>query len=219
MKSCPICNEIFDPFKNSRESKTCSVRCSNILFPKRIKIDRIKKGREKLKTFDCIVCQLKFEAMTKRKIVKTCSAGCRKKLLATSMNSKVQDGDHKGWVSRNNISYPERFFMEVLNNLSIPYKFNFTVTQKELGSNKGSYYALDFFIIKGNARIDLEIDGKQHEEIERKQSDIARDKMLRMAGYEVYRIKWKNLRNEKSKEYIKNEIKQFKDWYNNLLEE
>ena len=43
------------------------------------------------------------------------------------MKERIKNGLHKGWQSRNIISYPEKFFIEVLKNngLEKEYKFNF----------------------------------------------------------------------------------------------
>jgi hypothetical protein len=69
----------------------------------------------------------------------------------------LDNGTHKGWTSRKIISYPEKFWMEVLKNNNIDYSFNHVVKKSELGvENDNSNYFLDF-LIDGN--IDLEIDG------------------------------------------------------------
>ena len=61
-------------------------------------------------------------------------------------------------------------------------------------------------------KIDLEIDGKQHKLEDRKKHDRIRDERLIKIGWKVYRIEWKDLR--KNKEYIKEEINKFLEWYN-----
>ena len=68
----------------------------------------------------------------------------------------------RGWKSRNIISYAERFWMNVLDNNNIKY-------QKEYSLN-GKYF-LDFLLEKNGKKIDLEIDGKQHQYEERKIHD------------------------------------------------
>lgn len=70
---------------------------------------------------------------------------------------------------------------------------------------------MDFYI--KNANIDLEIDGSQHKY--RKEHDEFRDLSLVNNGFDVYRIKWKNINNEAGKEYIKNEIDKFIKYYKN----
>lgn len=68
-------------------------------------------------------------------------------------------------------------------------------------------YFLDFYIPEH--RIDLEIDGKQHEYADRKDSDDMRDQALKNIGINVYRIKWKNPNTDENKAYIKKEIDNF----------
>lgn len=91
------------------------------------------------------------------------------------MIKRVKDGRHKGWSSRNIESFPEKFFKQVLDNNNIKYQFNYSITKKSLGVNESSCYFLDFKI---GDNIDLEIDGKQHEWKERKESDIKRYVLL-----------------------------------------
>jgi very-short-patch-repair endonuclease len=64
------------------------------------------------------------------------------------------------------------------------------------------------FAIK-NKMVALEIDGKQHEQEERKRKDIEKDAYLTSQGWRVHRIKWKSIHNETGKAYIKQEIDNF----------
>jgi hypothetical protein len=43
---------------------------------------------------------------------------------------------------------------------------------------------------------------------------MVRDEVLIKNNYIVYRIKWRNINTEKGKEYIKNEIDNFLEFYN-----
>lgn len=104
----------------------------------------------------------------------------------------VASGTHKGWRTRNITSYAEKFFETVLNNNRISYD-----RERHVGK-----YFLDFVI----GQIDLEIDGKQHEYPERRQSDMERDRFLRSKGYFVYRIKWNEINSEDGKTMMKDKI-------------
>ena len=104
----------------------------------------------------------------------------------------VANGTHKGWRSRNITSYAERFFKSVLDNNKIKYK-------RELHVGK---YFLDFVVDD----IDIEIDGKQHQYVERKISDIERDDYLRKQGYFVYRIRWNEINTISGKQMMKDKI-------------
>lgn len=162
----------------------------------------------------CKLCGVMFLAKTinrgRRSRAKFCSPECKNKYISILRKNDVKNGTHKGWQSRKIISYPEKFFKKVLSNNNIQYKHNYPVNKRELGLNESHCYFLDFFII--DKKIDLEIDGKQHEE--RKKHDKQRDKFLFKNGYYVYRIKWKNINTKSGKEYIKNEIDKFLKFYN-----
>jgi very-short-patch-repair endonuclease len=144
---------------------------------------------------------------TKRRYCsKECSIAGKKKNLSISMQTRIKNGTHKGWQSRNIESYPETFFKKVLENNNIKYEFNKVVSKRKLGLNSDANYFLDFFI---NNNIDLEIDGRQHKLDERIESDKIRDAALIKSGIVVYRIEWKNIKTENGKEYMKNEIDKF----------
>jgi very-short-patch-repair endonuclease len=168
----------------------------------------------------CIVCEREFELRrnlnNKISKTKTCSKECHKQLSASIgkeiMNERIANGTHKGWEKRKIISYPEQFFIEVLNKNEIKFEHNYPVKQKDLGLSNAYNFFLDFYIKDKN--IDLEIDGQQHEY--RKEHDTKRDSLLINAGYSVYRIKWKSINSENGKEYMKNEIDKFLKFYNNI---
>lgn len=131
------------------------------------------------------------------------------------MKEKVKNGEHKGWQSRNILSYPEKFFIEVLknNNLFGLCDTNYVIKKKDLGLNEEGNYFLDFYF--KDKKIDLEIDGKQHKY--RIEHDIKRYEYLKNNGIIVYRIKWKSINNEKGKRYIKKEIDKFLEFYNGVI--
>ena len=123
----------------------------------------------------------------------------------------IDEGRHKGWQSRNIISYPEKFWMEVLKNNNIDFSFNHVVNKKtHLGLDDNSNYFLDFLI---NGNIDLEIDGKQHKYEERSKSDRIRDEILTKNDYIVYRVQWNEINSEDGKKLMKQKIDNFLDFY------
>lgn len=140
---------------------------------------------------------------------KTCSDECSSKLKSMNatkqMKKRIENGTHKGWSSRDVISYPEKFFINVLNNNGIMYSHNHPIKQRLLGLDNNYSYFMDFYINELN--IDLEIDGQQHER--RGEHDKIRDKLLTNYGINVYRIKWKNINTDNGKLYIRNEINNF----------
>ena len=115
----------------------------------------------------------------------------------------VANGTHKGWKSRNIKSYAEKFFEMVLHNNKIAYD-----RERYVGK-----YFLDFVI----GDIDLEIDGKQHQYEDRKQSDRVRDEYLRSQGFFVYRIKWNEINSDIGKEMMKDKIDLFIDFVDHFV--
>ena len=147
---------------------------------------------------------------------KHCSSGCTnssmKEKVSLSIKENVKNGTHKGWQSRNIESYPEKFFKTVLDNNGIKYRFNKVISKRSLGLDCDANYFLDFYLEDKN--IDLEIDGKQHNYEDRIENDELRDFTLIKNGFIVYRIKWKEIQTNDGKNYIKNEIDKFLEFYN-----
>lgn len=75
---------------------------------------------------------------------------------------------------------------------------------------------LDFLIEKNNIKIDLEIDGKQHNYPERKKHDLERDSYLSNLGFIVYRIPWNEINTENGKKEMKEKINKFINFYNSI---
>ena len=121
----------------------------------------------------------------------------------------IKNGKHKGWQSRNIISYPEQFWIKVLDNNNIVYQREYKLYYDNI--NK---YFLDFYIEIGDRKIDLEIDGKQHNFEDRKYHDKIRDEYIKSQGIEVYRIKWNSINNEKGKQLMKEKIDKFLEYIN-----
>lgn len=128
----------------------------------------------------------------------------------------LANGTHKGWQSRNIISYPEQFWINVLENNGIKYSFNHVVNKrKDLGLDDSSNYFLDFLI---SDNIDLEIDGKQHKYEDRKISDKIRDEFLTKNGFIVYRVEWNEINSDDGKRLMKEKINKFLKFYKNYEE-
>ncbi len=165
-----------------------------------------RKHGKALDEIECAWCGERFIRET-HSMRKYCSISCREngasKNLSIAIKKVVAEGRHKGWISRNILSYPEKFFRRVLlnNNLLDKCQINFPYKS----------YFLDFYFPE--RRIDLEIDGKQHKRLEQKTSDERRDKILIDSGIKVYRIPWKEINSDNGKKYIKNEIDKFLYFY------
>lgn len=206
---------------SKRINKFCSSSCSATNTNKgKIKSDLTKfKISEKLISLhslipkveirECLECKLEYK-ISERNRSKCCSDKCTFNLRSNNKKSEIKTrkklGLHVGWVSRNVLSYPEKFFIEVLKNNNL---FHLCKTNYRQGK-----YFLDFYF--ENIKLDLEIDGGQHEWEDRKASDISRDKYLESEGIITHRIPWKSLNTDEGKTYIKKEIDMFLELYNKL---
>lgn len=119
----------------------------------------------------------------------------------------VESNKFMGWQVRNKPSYAELFWQDVLDKNNIIYQKEYKILKKDLNSNLNGCYFLDFYINVNGFKIDLEIDGKQHNYSERKELDKIRDNLLKKNNYIVYRIPWINPKNTKNKKVVKEQIK------------
>lgn len=179
----------------------------------------LSQKTESTKTRVCKVCGKEF-IIIKNKYGKfsrthTCSKECLQKLKSASnkkaMEKIIAENRHLGWQTRNIISYPEKFWMEILDNNSIKYTHNFYI--------KKYHYFLDFLITVGDYNVDLEIDGKQHKYGDRKEHDAIRDFNLKNDGYVVYRIDWNEINSDNGKSIMKDKIVEFLNFYKELYGE
>lgn len=149
----------------------CSRACANT----RVHSDATKQKIHKalLKRTDIVFCSICGKQLGYRNTSGLC-AKCFSKQPPTEESKSKQSLTMKSrgyprWnIHRNEPSYAEKFFKQVLLNNNITYLFEYAVPNP-----KNHFYYLDFFIEKSNFKIDLEIDGKQHEY--RKEHDAARD--------------------------------------------
>ncbi len=218
-KICPICKSKFITEIGCRDEKTvCSLSCSNTFFSNIRHTERSKKklsktlkklydnrGRKPLFDIICIVCGK--EKSVKKNTQKCCSNKCGTILrnqnpiyrqhLKEGVQRAIREGRHKPWTSRNIVSYPEKFFMDVLKNNNIQYKHNLLC---------GKYF-IDFGI--ENKKIALEIDGKQHKYPDRIIKDQEKDKFLTEQGWTVYRLEWNSINTDDGKKLMKEKINKF----------
>jgi len=223
-KECPVCKNKFITQLNHRDEKTtCSIKCCNKFFKDlRYNEQSNKKRSESIKKYCVSVGKsLHIESEPRRLKKQTICKGCGVMFHPRNSKSKycnpqckyncpdyinslknkalerVANGTHNGWNSRNIVSYPEKFFMNVLNNNNISYEHN-----KKVGK-----YFIDFAIAE--KMVALEIDGKQHLIEDRQKSDSLKDAFLKNNGWFVYRIPWKSINNDLGKKYISDEINKF----------
>lgn len=151
----------------------------------------------------CPICGKEFTS--RRWLTIYCSRECvynsleyRDKIRQAQLR-KVEQGIHVGWQSRNITSYPEKFWIKVLQNNNISFE-----REKHVGK-----YFLDFVISINDKLIDLEIDGKQHKYKDRQVNDQIRDNYLSKEGYIVYRVEWNEINSENGKNLMKDKIIKF----------
>ena len=203
--------------------------CVQLDFLNRLFLTKENTRREnngKIQTFynkKCEFCGKSFATPFLK--IRFCSSTCSgkekwtrpgyRKNLTNQLHNRVKNGQHQGWKTRNKLSYAEQFFKDVIDkNLpNIIYSMNHSVHQKQLDIESSACYFLDFYFPILN--LDLEIDGSQHNLPERKAHDIKRDEALITHGYDVYRIKWKNINTQSGKDYIQEEIKKFLEYIKN----
>ena len=197
---------LFTKTKAKRKSKYCELRRSECADCHK---EIFVKTTDVVYCYDCIKnhmdhkrYQLYFE--NGRRII---SDDIRNK-WSLAARKRVENGTHKGWMSRNITSYPERFWKDVLTKNNIKYEHNYPVKKQSLGLNDHANYFLDFKI---KETIDLEIDGSQHKY--RKERDEFRDKALSSHGWVVYRIEWNEINTENGKQKMKKKIDDFLLWY------
>lgn len=100
-------------------------------------------------------------------------------------------------------SYPEKYFENILSKSNLKYERYYRI----------SLYELDFAFL--DKKIDLEIDGNQHDEDDRiKSSDLKRDQFMIDNGWEVIRISWRKYQKLESDDKI-NYISKLIDYINN----
>ena len=166
---------------------------------------KISKSHIKTHKCICVVCGKEFYSY--RKHSTHCSSKCSnndpatKEKLRQKQYKLIEEGKHQGWQCRNIRSYPEKFWKDVLDNNGIVY-------QQEVYIKEYQYF-LDFLIETPRGKIDLEIDGSQHNKQDAKYKDKIRDERLTNMGYIIYRIPWNEINTGFGKELMKKKIDDF----------
>lgn len=128
-----------------------------------------------------------------------------------TIRKKIESGEWNTWKSRKIRSYPELITEDWLrkNDLFENCIVEHSVLKKDLGINERGNYFLDFYFF--DKKIDLEIDGSQHKEPERKKLDKKRDKYLRKNGIIVIRIEVVNFKNKHQSKIFFDKLNKFKN--------
>lgn len=212
---CPQCNKDFVCPETGKESQaTCSRNCSNIYFADKRHSEEISKKisasiidanrpRGPIQQLPCKRCGKVFLVYRKQRF---CSKFCASSYIINdealkekrkkAMIARVERGDHPGWKVRSKAtpSFPEKVIIDIIEELNVP---NIVREHRE-----GRWY-MDFADL--DRKIDLEIDGSQHDLPQQKASDERKDAYLKEKGYTIYRIRWKYLTKE-FRAFLKDEV-------------
>jgi len=187
--------------KHSEETKNKISKTSKISRPQTIYIKK------------CIGCGIEYK--TRKKNQKYHNANCARQYVTRLPENReknrqaqlklVKAGTHIGWKTRTvKPSYPEQYFIDLFEKENI----SGWIRDKKEGA-----YFIDFAF--SEKMIALEIDGKQHWlDLDRIDSDIKKDKLLKERGWKVFRIKWFNPINDKNKKKLYPQIEEFKKQIN-----
>lgn len=177
----------------------CSRKCSAAFSTKKKRasinqqLSNIAEKKRRLFEVSCLQCDRSILCSVKRPR-KFCSSSCAKKFQANLPQTKAKlsermrevairryaSGDETiGWQNRNKFSQsgPEREAEKYLALTNWKYEKEYKV---------GKYF-LDFAFV--DKKIDLEIDGRQHEQPSVKRKDEARDCYLEALGWKIVRVK------------------------------
>lgn len=113
----------------------------------------------------------------------------------------LKDNNISRWnILRNQKSYPEKVFIEIVNSLNIK-------SHDIISEYFEEGYFIDFAFINNSDKVAVEIDGSQHFEIkDRVKSDKKKDRILKLNGWRVFRIVANDLIKKKF------DIKEFKNF-------
>lgn len=215
MYKCKICDKQYKTRQSLGGHVSSHYRGDNYKLSRETEKSKIRKAESKIKVKFCKFCNKEFsnglklgghliqcsknpdggknlanikEGQKKRRGIKLDKE--TKDKISESM--KVAHKEDRAWnigMSRwnNEPSYPESFFMKVIENHFKDKEYKYECPMDR--------YSLDFAWIHKKKYI--EIDGAQHERFEEYVArDKKKDKIAKSLGWEVLRIKWKDMYND-----------------------
>lgn len=210
-KYCELCGKEHDGSYGSGRfcSRTCARSFSTFKNRSEInkKVSDTFKSKNEHKQRYCKLCGKKIKYKNKSGYCSNCLYYSNELSEYRSNRSKYASSfikHHVGWISRDKLSYAEKFWINVLDSNNIKYEHN-----KVIKRPNNNYYFLDFSITINDTNIDLEIDGKQHKYEDRIEHDIERDAYMKSIGYVVYRIDWNEINSDDGKNLMKSKIDNF----------
>jgi very-short-patch-repair endonuclease len=204
MYKCPYCDKEFSPYgivthiykKHTEEGRKQNPNIGYELGTQKIWNKNIPMREESKKKLSKSLSGKKKPLVSKE---------TRKKQSESRIKS-IKEGRTPRWQTISGNSYPEKYFEKYLINEGLSFK-----TQYHIFNGKRNYF-LDFYFT--DKKVNLEIDGLQHNWPERIESDKRRDKYLNSQNIKVIRIQWKNPSCPGSKEYFREKIEELKGLLN-----
>jgi very-short-patch-repair endonuclease len=117
--------------------------------------------------------------------------------LSKRARENIKNGTHNVWKTRNIQSYPELYVENYLLKNNIKFEKEKYISKSSLGLKENGGYFLDFYFEK--EKLNLEIDGSQHNKPERIKHDKQRDEFLEKNGYKVIRIPWVSIKSKEKR--------------------
>lgn len=216
-RACKWCKKTFISTSHKRHKTCCCIECARKYSQSKVDTKKIasaisilhKEGNAWRRTSNmenrpCKVCGATFSVPVWKK-KSMCSRACyhvwRSSHSRKVFERRVKNGTWVTWRKNTEPSYPERFFMKVLESNHVPFEY-----ERPFGR-----YSIDFAI--NDQKIALEIDGQQHRFSDRAESDKRKDAALISEGWRVVRIVWKSPRTVDGKRHLKSEIERFLNIY------
>lgn len=212
------CKKVLSFEQAKGKTRFCCRSCSNVVVKrlasdesrqkvsaKLTGINRNKSERPKQEKV-CPVCKQNFFISYSKRNQKTCSFQCGKYLGArNAAKTKTANGTHSGWHNRRmEPSYPEKYFISLFENEGI---FGW---EREVKIGK---WFIDFAF--ADLKLAVEIDGRQHEDSDRKATDEKKDLFLKNLGWKVIRIQWRNPSTERGRNFLYPQIESLKTIFAN----
>ena len=225
MHKCNICGKEFETSQKLGGHKSSHGRSEEYSVKRRKKDPDYyiqKERRRNFATSKCDYCEKEFDKKSIGAHVILCKDNpLREKTLekiSDAMKGKKMSIDAKEKISNsmkeahynglawnigrsrwnNSKSYPEKFFENVIRN---EFQNKLYKSEYPIGN-----YSIDFAWV--DIKKGIEIDGEQHERFDDyMKRDIRKDAYCKSLGWEILRIKWKDLYND-----TKNEIKKAKEF-------
>ena len=222
-KKCEKCGKVIDVVYGS--GRFCSEKCARSFSTKNVSHDDkkeavctkcgkkcfIKKNAstrtaicEDCMVSKCSICGKTISAFTKSGLCVDCNRRLPKSdEQKAKQSTTMKEKGYIRWKIHGSPSKAETIVSTMLDDAGVSYIREYRV------KNKNRYcYRFDFYIEKGNNKIDLEVDGKQHEYQDRKDRDCVRDNFLTSNGFIVYRIN-SDLTTKRGIDEFYNNIKDF----------